>query len=126
MADWPTPVIMTVPVLLAWSTAEREMVSLPPAEGVKLTDVANAEVPERVETQVPVVVAVAVAVELVPEKVTDGAGLDEQAESFSIVVMGLRVAEGLTAVPTAEAGTVTLFRVIWPTVSPPLVLMTVE
>jgi len=104
---------VTVPVLLAWSVAFSEMLSAPPAVGVKRTFVANAEPPVRVEEQVPVVATVAVALEAVPAaKVTDGAGDEEQPPSLRIVVTGLRVEEGLTAVPTGDAGVDTLSTVI--------------
>ena len=88
------------------------MSSAPPADGVKLTEVAKAEPPGRVEEQVPMVAMVALAVELAPANVTEGAGLAEQAVSFKTVVTGFSVAEGLAAVPTGEVGTLTLFRVI--------------
>jgi hypothetical protein len=102
------------------------MLSLPPALGVKLTVVANDPPPLSVDEHDPVVLAVAVAVALVPANVTAAAGLAPHPASFNSVVTGFSVAEGLTAVPTAELGTPTLFSVICPTVSPPLAVITVE
>jgi len=124
---WPVPETVTVPVLLAWSTALNETLSAPPEEGVKLTVVANAEPPVMVEEQVPLVATVAVAVELVAaENVTDGAGDEEQPPSLRIVATGFKVDEGLVAVPTGDGGVEMLSRVICPKVSPPLALMTLE
>ena len=85
------------------------MLSVPPAVGVKLTVVAKAAPPLSVEEHPPFVLAVAVAVVLAPAtNVTDGVGLEEQPPSFKRVVTALRVPEGLTAVPVADEGTVTL------------------
>ncbi len=105
-------------MLVDWSVAVREMLSVPPVDGVKLTEVAKAEPPESVALQEPEVATVADAVELVPANVTEGAGVAEQEASFRMVVTGLKVEDGLTAVPTGEDGTETESSAIWPTVSP--------
>ena len=64
-------------------------------------------------------ITVAVAMVLVDAtKASDGAGLPPQLVSFSRDVTRLVVVDGLVAVPTVEAGTVTLFTVTWATVSP--------
>lgn len=115
----PTPLTVTVPVLFSWSVAVTVTPSLPPALGVKLTVVPNAAPPLTVEEQLPLVLTVAVPVPLVPANVTAGAGVEEQLPSFRTVRTGLRVDDGLTAVPTAELGTLTLPIVSCPTVSPP-------
>jgi hypothetical protein len=115
----PTPLTVTVPVLLSWSVPVSVTLSLPPALGVKLTVVANEAPPLTVEAQAPPAVTVAPAVVLAPAtNVTAGAGVAEQLPSFKIVVTGFNVLEGLTAVPVAEAGTVTLPIVACPIVSP--------
>jgi hypothetical protein len=63
----------------------------------------------------------AVAVELTPAtNATAAAGVAPQAVSFSSVVTGASVADGLTAVPTGDAATVTLPTVTCANVSPPL------
>lgn len=116
----PNPLTVTVPVLLSWSVPVTFTLSLPPALGVKLTDVGNVAPPLTVEAQVPPALTVAVAVALEPAtNDTDGAGVAEQLPSFRMVVTGFKVDDGLTAVPTGELGTVTLSTVICPTVSPP-------
>jgi len=85
------------------------MLSAPATAGVKLTVVAKEEPPPMVVEHGVAAVTVAVALVLAPAtKLTEGAGLPLQVLSFRIVVTGLSVAEGLTATPTADAGTVTL------------------
>ncbi len=123
----PTPTTATASVLPDWSVAVSDMPSVPAITGLKLTAVANEAPPLKIDTHVPVVPTVAVAVELMPAaKVTDGAGLEEQAASFTRVVTGLMVAEGLTAVPTGDAGTMRLSIVSCATVSGSLALKAVE
>ena len=108
----PAPATVTALLLLAWSVAVSETLSAPPEVGVKLIAEANAEPPLRVDWQLPVVLAVAVAVALAPAtKFTAGAGVEEQPPSFRIVVTGFRVAEGLTAVPTGEDGALSASKV---------------
>jgi hypothetical protein len=97
---------------LDWSVPVSVTLSAPGAIGVKLTAAAKLEPPSALDAHVPVVLTVAVAVELaLAAKVTAGAGLPLQAVSFRIAFTGLSVVEGLTAVPTGDAGTVTLFTV---------------
>ncbi len=103
------------------------MLSAPATVGVKLIAVAKLPPPVKVEEHPPVVLSVAVAVELdTATNVADAAGFEEQPASLTIVLTGLRIAEGLIAVPTGDTGTLTLSRVICPSVSPPPELITVE
>lgn len=88
---------------------------------------ANAAPPLSVEAQEPVVLTVAVAVVLDSAvKLTAGAGDAVHDASFRTVVTGLSLADGLTAVPTAELGAVTLLIVSCATLSAPLLLIALE
>jgi len=103
------------------------MLSAPATVGVKLTVVASEAPPLSVVKHEPAAASiVAVAVALVPEKVTDGAGVPVQLVSFRMVLTGFSVAEGLIAVPAGDTGTVTLLIVICASVSLPLVLIRLE
>lgn len=99
----------------------------PDSSGVKLTVAANSAPPINVDAQVPVVLSVAVPVVLeFAAKFADGTGLEEQPASFRTVETGLVVVEGLDGVPTADPGTVTVFRVSCATVSGLLLLKAAE
>jgi len=103
------------------------MLSVPTAVGVKLTVDAKEAPPLNAGKHDPEALIVAVALVIAPAaKLTEGAGVPVQAVSLRMVVTGLSVAEGLTGVPTADAGTVTLPTVICASVSLPPVAIKLE